>query len=377
MATQKENVELIFSGDEYFHRAMNDIRNAQTEVCVEFYIFNLDLLGNLFLQELCEAHHRGVRVRLMVDGVGSLPWIPTLRQRSRKEGFSFLIYHELPFNRLFLMHPRQLLDLFRKMNKRNHRKLILIDQKIVYLGSFNVSQLHCEKFTGAKAWRDTGVRLEYPHSGYRELDILRQSFQHIWIRAKYLFGLTIRRRQPMAVSRFRMNSTALSRMKLLLDLRKKLYQAETRILVTNAYFVPRRRFMSELRKAARRGVYVALCLPAKTDVWFVREASWSVYHRLIKDGVHVYEYQPRVLHAKTMIIDNWATVGSHNLNHRSLVHDLEVETVIHEPPLIKQLLAQWDSDIKQSHQVTLQELGNRPLWRRAVSRILWWFRYWL
>lgn len=373
----KENVELIFSGDEYFHRALSDIRNAQIEVCVESYIFSLDFIGNEFLQALCDAHKRGVKVRLLVDGIGSLSWIPTIRRRSQTVGFSFRVYHPLPSYTLFLIDPLRLWTLFRKLNRRNHRKLILIDHNVVYLGSFNIAQVHSERYSGNKAWRDTGVRLDFSQKNPYQMEILRQAFQHVWLRAKYLFSLSLRRREPLISLRFRLNSTALARMKLLKDLRQKLRNSEKRILITNAYFIPRWRLMAELRRAAKRGVYVALCLPAKTDVWFVREASWSLYHRLIKSGIHIFEYQPTVLHAKTMIVDDWATVGSHNLNHRSLMHDLEVETVITESDLIQQLLDKWDNDIKHSKNITQKELGKRSLVRQLFSTVFWWFRYWI
>jgi cardiolipin synthase len=93
--------------------------------------------------------------------------------------------------------------------------------------------------------------------------------------------------------------------------------------------------------------------------------------------VHIFEYQNRVLHAKTLIIDDWATVGSHNLNHRSLNHDLEIEWMTENPKDIKILLQQWDTDIQHCHSNNMADLGRWTLWDRAIGRVAYWFRYWI
>jgi len=153
--------------------------------------------------------------------------------------------------------------------------------------------------------------------------------------------------------------------------------AEKRILVTSGYFLPRKSVLRGLRRAARRGIFVGLCIPAKSDVWFVKSAAKSLYYRLLKDGVHIFEYQPRILHAKTLIIDDWGTVGSHNLNHRSLTHDLEAEAVITHPENIQKLIEAWDRDVLSSSAITLKDLGKWSWPQRLLSRFAYWFRYWI
>jgi len=148
-------------------------------------------------------------------------------------------------------------------------------------------------------------------------------------------------------------------------------------LITNAYFIPRRSVLRALKKAAQRGVEVALVLPALTDVPIVQWASRSLYYRLLKAKVRIFEYQPSVLHAKTVIIDNWATVGSHNLNHRSMIHDYEVEAVLTDNQSLNELVNQWQIDVKSSQEITLESLGKFPWWTRWISRLAYWFRYWI
>ena len=379
-------IQLHFSGDAYFAGALRAISEATEEVLLESYIYDLDPIGLRILQALEAAHHRGVRVRLLVDGIGSFNWWRSLRAKCANSGLPFRVYHPLPVSskiRLSWRALRKLLLLFRRMNQRNHRKVIMIDRKIAFLGSLNISQVHTEEFMGDHAWRDTGVEIRFS-DGDADAALLRSAFFRTWQRTERLRVSTyparfLRRLQRMHQlnSRLRLNSFAWGRYLLLKDLLIRMRTAKHRIYITNAYFIPRRAILIALRRAARRGVHVALVLPQKTDVWFVREAARSLYLRLLLEGIHIYEYKPRVLHAKTLVIDDWGTVGSHNLNHRSLLHDLEVETVIDEPQLVEQLISRWRQDVRESNEITLEDLGKFPFYRRWISRLVYWFRYWL
>ena len=262
----------------------------------------------------------------------------------------------------------------------------MIDRKIVFMGSLNISKVHTQEFMDERAWRDTGIELRFAEPNH-ETALLAKAFDRTWrlsaLRRLFaqptrLFrrrsGFRFRHRKAV---RFRLNSRPWSRYLIFRDMIKRIRTAESRILITNAYFVPRRSMLVALRKAAKRGIFVGLILPEKTDVWFVRAASQTLYRKLIKSGVHLYEYKPRVLHAKTMVIDNWATVGSHNMNHRSMLHDLEVETVISSSELIGQLVEQWDNDASASKLYRLHDLTKFPWYQRGLSRVIYWFRYWL
>lgn len=377
-----DKVQLYFTGDEYFRDVLATIASAKSEVLVESYIFDMDPIGLRVLAALKDAHLRGVKVRLLVDGIGSFNWLASLESYCKQNAIAFRAYHPLPFRSLILKkfswrNLRRFLLLLRKSNKRNHRKIFLIDGKIAFLGSLNISQVHTKEFFGKKAWRDTGVQVR--GQALREL---KSAFTQAWLTARlgrtFLAGTIIKLRSRQLISSpLRLNSSATWRYKLLRDLNKKLKYATTRIYITNAYFIPRRSILRSLRKAASRGVYVGLCLPSHNDVWVVRWASKSLYYRLLKSGVRIFEYQPSMMHAKTLIIDQWATVGSHNLNHRSLVHDLEAEVVLSDQDSLHQLVHQWHSDIQNSQEITLHSLGKMNLLERALARFTYWFRYWI
>lgn len=373
---------LFFSGDEYFSSVLNAIDQASKEVFIESYIWDFDGIGQELLLHLREAHKRGVEIRLLVDGIGSFNSLPLLRPWTKDNGLPLRVYHPLPFSwsRIFKMRWRGLnglLFLFRRINKRNHRKSIIIDGDQVFLGSFNISNVHAKMIHGEKAWRDTGVFVEGP-----AVRMLRRAFIKAWGSSRFDNQVDAKALVKNKVTNYpssllRLNSNIRWRYQLLRDLSLRMKRAEKRILITNAYFLPRKSVLRGLRRAARKGIFVGLCIPAKSDVWFVKSAAKSLYARLLKDGVHIFEYQPSVLHAKTLVIDDWATVGSHNLNHRSLTHDLEAEAVITDPENVRRLIEAWDKDVLLSKAVTLQDLGNWSWTQRLLSRFAYWFRYWI
>lgn len=378
-------VQLYFSGDDYFRDVLLSIENAQSEIWVESYIFDMDPIGIRILNALTQAQIRGVRVHILVDGVGSFNWLVSLRQYCQKHHLSLRIYHPMPFRVQYLLKIswkslRRILFLLKRMNKRNHRKVFLIDEDHAFLGSLNVSQVHTQEFLGKRAWRDTGLKVSGP-----PISILKQACQQTWIKSKFAglsFSISSPRRRAKRLEKrgsqyLRLNSNLRWRYSLLRDLNGRLKAAQKRIFITNAYFLPRRSVLRALMKASKRGIQIALCLPAVSDVLVVQWASRSLYARLLKRGIRIYEYQDRVMHAKTLIIDDWATVGSHNLNHRSLTHDLEVEVVLDQPPLLAALLQQWNKDIQSCHEITVEDLGKMRWYHRVFGRFCYWFRYWL
>ncbi len=379
-----EEIQLYFSGDEYFRDAIKAIEKAQTEIWIESYIFDMDPIGQRLLNAAKEARLRGVHVHILVDGVGSYNWVLNLKAFCKLHHIQFRVYHPLPFKFELLKtiswrSLRRILFLMRRMNKRNHRKVILIDNTSAFLGSMNISQVHTKEFMGNRAWRDTGIQVKGS-----SLNILRRACHEAWSKSKFegrsFVSSFLKRRirfRNDALDFLRLNSHMRWRYRLLRDFNRRIRNAEHRILITNGYFLPRKSVLRSLKKAAKRGVYVGICLPEVTDFPPVKWAARSLYHRLVTAGVHIYEYQGHTLHAKTLIIDGWATVGSHNLNHRSLTHDLEVEAVLNKPEWVSELLQQWDEDTKNSKAITLRELGKLKWYHLIFARFFYWFRYWI
>jgi cardiolipin synthase A/B len=364
------SVQFHFSGDSYFNSIFENIQKAAREIRIEMYMFNLDELGKKLLESLKQAHERGVEVFLLVDGIGTLGFITDLAEYCSKEGIHFKIYHPLPltvrilkflnYQGLNLKSLRRFFLMFKKINNRDHRKIFLIDQKVAFIGSQNVNKIHCESMVSTKAWRDTGVEVV----GEAVTDIVNMC-RMTWekMRTERSFSQLSQRRQR--------------RTQHIRELLQAFHYAKSRIWITTAYFLPNRKTLRALEHAARRGVNVVICLPAVSDIPFMKWTAWLLYDRLLRAGVEIYEYQNRILHAKSMIIDDWGTVGSYNFNHRSLIHDLEIEVTIDKAEWLRDLEKQWHIDISLSQKIELKDRGHHNIFLRAIANIFYWFRYWL
>ena len=155
-------------------------------------------------------------------------------------------------------------------------------------------------------------------------------------------------------------------------------RARERIRITNAYFLPDRLVYRRLIKAARRGVDVRVIAPYDTDHPYVRWASWAMYGRLIRNGVRIYEWQGPILHSKTAVIDGtWSSVGSHNLDHRSLKYNLELNISVYDAAFGAVMEAAFEADLARCREVTLAEVRGRTLASKAASRLLYFIRSWL
>jgi cardiolipin synthase len=155
-----------------------------------------------------------------------------------------------------------------------------------------------------------------------------------------------------------------------LDLLVKILGAQGRVWITNAYFVPDASLIRVLRIAAEAGVDVRIVVPAFSDVVFIPWVTSAFHLGLLRAGVRIFEYTGSVLHAKTMLIDDWGLVGSSNLNHRSLLHDLEADVVLGSKEATSALAEQFVADCAHSREVTLRNWKSRPLLERIVGRML-------
>lgn len=372
-------VRIFHSGDEYFESMLQDIRGAQRSITIESYIFEDDALTRKILNELSEARKRGCSVKIVVDGFGSYFAIPRLDQYCETHGLEFRVFHPLPYpiiwaRHFFMRYTQNGPTPFRRMNRRTHRKITIIDETCAYLGSLNFTQDHCAQYKGAEAMRDTGVRLEGP--GIKRLVL---AFQISYLRT-YMRGILEwvgrwKFNEPPSKNSLRLNTTKKMRKLLYKDLLRRLSQAQNRIYITTAYFLPRRSLMRALIKASQRGTDVQLLIPGKSDVPMVKWAAFNIVRLLVKKRIPIFEYQKSILHAKTMIIDDEVFIGSFNLNHRSVMHDLEVEVVLRDQESLQNMLIQWQKDLDDSRVASDKDFAP-PSWiARLIYRLAFRLRY--
>jgi cardiolipin synthase len=379
-----DSEQIYCDGDEYFSAVLSSIESARESVFVESYIFDSDTLGKRLVDALQAARGRGVEVRVLIDGVGSANFISRSLSAVRRSGLEIRVHHPLPWqivpNFLFAkgLGLRAFLRVFSLANSRNHRKLIVIDGQMAFVGSLNVSEVHLAEVLNSHSWHDVGVRLQGELCSLLNL-IFQKTWNKSWRSTASGFlkpQLPLRLRLPIPESPFIIrNDGRKLRHQALSERLQMIRGARRRVWIANAYFVPGGQLLRSLMAAARRGVDVRILLPQISDVHFMPWVSRAFYESLIRHGVRVYEYTPRVLHAKVMLTDETAWIGSSNLNHRSLLHDLELDVVLNSDASLRRLEEIFTADFNSSHEIDKLSGAGQPFLQRMAVGLLLYFRH--
>lgn len=376
--TTGNQVRLLQDGPATYQAMFAAIMAAKDHVNLETYILDDDEVGQRFAQALITKQRQGVQVNLIRDSAGTAGTPAAFFQRLIDSGVRVL-----EFNPLNPLAARKAWEL----NQRDHRKLLIVDGSIAFLGGINISSVYSGgsfgKSTrvrpdGAVSWRDTDLQLQGP-----VVAELQKLFLATWASQK---GAPVAARNyfpaPQNVGRqvVRAIGSAPDEPFSLIyaTLLSAIASAETSIQLTNAYFAPDPQLLAALAQAAQRGVDVKLILPSQSDSWIVLHVGRGYYSQLLQAGVKIYERRGVILHSKTALIDGvWATVGSTNLDWRSFLHNYELNAVVLGAEFGGQVQAMFDRDLAASDQILLEQ------WRRRGldSRIKEWFarvwEYWL
>lgn len=348
--------KVFFNQKDFFTHLLKGLAEAEVSIDFETYIFVDDELGQKVCESLKNAALRGIRVRALIDGWGSPLSAWNLIPQLRRAGVDARIYHPL---RKFAM-----------INKRNHRKICAIDTTKVWAGGMNVCYAHA-------SWRDSGVYVVGDLAKNFSV-AFENSWQEGWWQGHGLKKIATKLKTKLKPSHWvRLNQGRIERRKSYRRLLLKIAETKKRAFITNAYFVPTRQLLKALILPAQNNVDVRLLLPHTSDIFFMTWVSAIYYYPLLKAGVRIFEYLPAPLHAKTMILDDWAIIGSSNLNHRSLLHDLEGDVVLSQSKTIKILEEQFMIDLAQSREITIKEWYNRPMIARIFGRVLYYLRNWM
>ncbi len=376
--------QVVDDADVYIAALVADLLAATTTIDLEVYILADDPVGRQVVAALGAAAGRGLAVRLMVDGVGSAPWVATRARALADQGVAVAVYHPTPadvlaLNGFAVRWVLRALGSLRHLNRRNHRKVCVVDGRLAWVGSLNLEGRHSRAVCGPAAWRDVAARVEG-----EAVAMLSRAFERSW---RHAWRLSSRGLRPALAWRdehlrhdeqspVRLNHGLRMRRRLFRDLLRRIRRADRRVWLANAYFVPHPALLAALIDAARAGREVRLLLTARSDVWFMPAVADVFLPMLVRAGVQVSLYQASVLHAKTVLIDDWATVGSTNLNSRSLRHDLEADVVLTQRESLAALEDIWCRDLETSTLVPPDHVG--PGWIRwLVGRTFLLMRRWL
>lgn len=352
-------VELLINGDEFFPRVFDAIKAAKQEVVLETFIFNIDEVGKTLQALLVETARRGVRVEVTVDDYGSADLTKDFVADMAEAGVHLHVFDPTP----------RLLGVRMNMFRRLHRKIVLIDGDVAFVGGINFVSDHLIGY-GPKAKQDYALQVRGP-----VVDDIRVACQKLLARASSGQVAELARvdAQPQGDARalFALRDNFRHKRDIERLYIQAFHLAKERILVANAYFFPGYRILRSLRKAARRGVHVTLILQGRPDMPWVTACSRLLYNYLLRDGVVIHEYHQRPLHGKVAIVDDrWTTVGSSNLDPLSLSLNLEANLFVQDEALNQQLyehLQQLARDYSQPVDAKVALGGN--WWRLLLAFI--------
>ena len=375
--SSKWDEEILFTdGDHFFSKVGQAFQEAKTSIDLETYIFDLDALGIQILKTLADAAARGVRVRLLLDGIGSSEWSQKDADACAGQGIQVRFFHPLPWqkhHRPFWKRPslRWIIFGFRKLNHRDHRKLYVVDGTLAFVGSMNVSARHLRSLSHDQAWRDTSASVR--GSG---IEAMTEAFEFAWRSSEFykIRGHRVRKFLSRLYPKVLLKDTDFRRKVYYHSLVQRVCGAKQQLWITNPYFVPNPELLQSILDAASAGADVRLLFPKRSDFFGVKYAMESFYLPLLLSGARIFEYLPAMLHAKIMIVDGWVTIGSSNLDHRSLFQDLEVDIVISHPENCELLEKQFLEDLKFSEELHLSTWIKRPLFNRLLEKICYRFR---
>ncbi|MFO0724126.1 MAG: phosphatidylserine/phosphatidylglycerophosphate/cardiolipin synthase family protein [Myxococcota bacterium] len=351
-------VQLLFDGGPYFEALEAAIASAQSYVWIETYIFAPDATGFRIARALAERSKAGVEVALSYDGYGSLEITDELITLFEAARVKVVEYNPVsPFTGKW------------PWSRRNHRKFVIVDGRVAVIGGLNIGDDYASVEDGGRGWRDTGARIEGPAVAQ-----LEEMFRQTWAQSG---GDALARGSVQAGPveggvpvRFVGNFARQRRSDIRRDYLRAILGSTKTIRLMNAYFTPDRRMLSALVRAARRGVEVEIIIGGATDVWVILMVTRGLYAHLLKNGVRIYEWHERILHAKTAVIDGvWTTIGSANMNLRSVRYDLEANVTIAASAIGAQMDQAFLKDRARSRQITAGEWAARP----ARDRLLEWF----
>jgi len=375
--TGDNEVKLLRGGDELFPAMLRAIGAARHEIWLATYIFNDDPAAMRVADALCEAARRGVQVRVVIDGFGSRATFATIHRMFCDAGVGISVFR--PIHRWWnWLQPGQL--------RRLHQKLCVVDGDVAHVGGINIID---DRFDQNHGWTeeprlDFAVELRGP-----VVAPIEQAGKAVWSRAHLGQGFRdelvalARGGEPIAharrlLKRLKLPSLKPSKFKLsdlppvraafvLRDnLRRRrtiersyiaaIRKAHTRIDLASPYFYPGGGFRTALRQAARRGVQVRLLLQGKLDYRFAGLAARTLYDELLASGVRIFEYTPAFLHAKVALADDeWATIGSSNIDPLSLLLNLEANVVVRDAGFNQQLAVEFDRAFAVSREIDRNE----------------------
>ena len=361
-SSHRNRVRLLHDGCQVLPAMLEAIKRAEHEVLLEMYWFASDAVGLRFADSLMERAKAGLTVRVIYDAVGSIEAEDAMFDAMRRAGVEVFEFNPIaPWRARFS---------FARINRRNHRKLLVVDGKLAITGGVNLGNPWAPKHEGGGGFRDDAIEVVGEAAGELRL-LFHRSFPgpliplpppklppeqcHVTVLASDL------RAERRGIYDGYLNAIA---------------RANREVIICNSYFIPTRPVRRSLARAVSRGVRVRVLVPRDTDVKVAQLASRHLYARLLRAGVEINEWVGGILHSKTAIVDDdWCTVGSFNFDTLSIQNNLELNIAVGSAEINRALRERVEQDFASSTPIDLESLQRRSLLIRLVERFVYAFRW--
>jgi cardiolipin synthase len=363
--TFENQVDLLQDGEVKFNHLREDLNNAKRHIHMEYFVFRDDTTGQTIIDILCRKAKQGVTVRLIYDSVGSSLSRKT-KKRLDKSGVEHYPFMPVAFTRFTS-----------KFNYRDHRKIVILDGQIGYVGGINIKDEYDNSVGNSRYWRDTHLRLEGPAAGSLQAIFLLSwefvSGEKPEADADLFPDNPVTSSDPIAIQ-IASSGPDSDWANIMEALFMAVNNAQNYVYITTPYLIPNTAMKTALSTAARCGVDVRILIPYRSDSWVAQYATDSFIEELTEAGVKIYRYQKGFVHAKTLVVDDvLASVGTANLDYRSFSINFEVNALLYGQSKSKELKAIFLKDIEEAKLVDAEVWAARGLSRKlkeSVTRLV-------
>lgn len=364
--TANNAVKLLLNGEEKFPKVLEALEAAEHHIHLEYYIYEDDTTGKSITDILIQKAKHGVEVRFMYDDFGSNALSESFIKNLEAAGVQTAPFYKI-----------KVLALASRLNYRNHRKIIVVDGKISFVGGINISDRYRNDSLAKDDlfWRDTHLMLNGPATSYlQHLFLCDWNFcspntmaYHTDYFPEPIIGTEIGRE----IVQLAPSGPDSDLPVIFYSLLEAIGTAKKKILITTPYFIPRESLIDVLIIAAQGGLKVQLLVPCVSDSKLVNAAAHSYYTELLKYGVEIFLYNKGFIHAKTMVVDDdLAIIGSANMDYRSFEFNFEINALIYGKEITRQLETAFLNDLQESTKIDANDWLSRPryihLWEKAV-----------
>lgn len=362
--SDNNKVEIFINGEEKFPNILKSLKEAKHHIHIEYYIYENDSIGNQIAEILIAKAKEGVEVRFIYDDFGSKNIRSNIVKRLQKAGIEAKPFYKINF-----------VKFANRLNYRNHRKIIVVDGTIGYVGGINVSDKYINSSKNNLYWRDTHIKIE-------GISVLNLQFvfltdwnfcaeQNIGFSENYFPIKNIHKLYGDQFVQIVASGPDSDYSNIMYSLIHTILLAKKELLITTPYFIPNSSFKDAIKIASLSGVKIKLLVPGASDSFIVNTTSHSFYKELLQAGVEIFTYRKGFVHAKTVVCDEFVSVvGTANLDNRSFDLNFEINAVVYDKNTANKLIKQFNIDIENAEEINLKDWKKRPLPIKFLENIL-------